>query len=213
MERSVSESLAEQAILHTNEVMKMKKEQGIVTRLGYNSIKSRFYSAWRYWTYRDEDGTLRVGVKKTYVTDIKERGAYADLNLTHLLTYVQTKRNHQNLFFFEFCRVTGTMAFVGVKESLLEESPQIPSSKLSSPILESELQVNQDFPLAPPTTRSQMIVNDSDFIKRLREHSHYADSLIDKFDKMSRDQKIIAYQYAEDENWGELEVFLASFKY
>lgn len=213
MERNVSESLSEQAILHTNDVMKMKKEHGIVTRLGYNPIKSRFYSAWRYWTYRAEDGTLRVGVKKTYVTDIKERGAYADLNLAHLLTYVQTKRNHQNLFFFESCRVTGKTAFVGVKDALLEESSSPKSPKSSPSLSASKLQVNQDFPLEPPITRSQPIVNDSEFIQRFREHSHYAESLLDKFDKMPRDQKEMAYHYAEDENWSDLEVFLASFKY
>ncbi len=213
MERNVSESLSEQAILHTNDVMKMKKEQGIVTRLGYNPIKSHFYSAWRYWTYQDEDGTVRVGVKKTYVTDIKERGAYADLNLSHLLTYVQTKRNHQNLFFFESCRVTGKIAFVGVKEALLEESSPQKPPKASLSISACEGQVNQDFPLEPPTTRSQLIVNDSDFIQRFREHSRYADSLIDKFDKIPRDQKMVAYQYAEDENWTDLEAFLASFKH
>ena len=70
-----------------NELMELPFEKGIVLRLGRKPIYSDFYSAFRYFTYRDDKGNFNVGIKETDVEGLIPRGKHADIDLNERVYY------------------------------------------------------------------------------------------------------------------------------
>lgn len=87
----VSESLEEEPLLHMNELMELPFEKGVVLRLGRKPIFSDFYSAFRYFTYKDDEGKIHTGIKETDVEGLIPRGKHADINLNERVYYCSPK--------------------------------------------------------------------------------------------------------------------------
>lgn len=87
VEYQVSESLDEEPLLHMNELMELPFEKGVVLRLGRKPIFSDFYSAFRYFTYKDDEGKIHTGIRETDVEGLIPRGKHADINLNERVYY------------------------------------------------------------------------------------------------------------------------------
>ncbi len=87
----VSESLEEEPLLHMNELMELPFEKGVVLRLGRKPIFSNFYSAFRYFTYKDNKGETHIGIRETDVEGLIDRGNHADINLNERVYYCNPK--------------------------------------------------------------------------------------------------------------------------
>lgn len=87
----VSESLEEEPLLHMNELMELPFEKGVVLRLGRKPIFSDFYSAFRYFTYKDDKGETYTGIRETDVEGLIDRGSHADINLNERVYYCNPK--------------------------------------------------------------------------------------------------------------------------
>lgn len=87
VEYQVSESLDEEPLLHMNELMELPFEKGVVLRLGRKPIFSDFYSAFRYFTYKDDEGKIHKGIRETDVEGLIPRGKHADINLNDRVYY------------------------------------------------------------------------------------------------------------------------------
>ena len=83
----VSESLEEEPLLHMNELMELPYEKGVILRLGRKPIFADFYSAWRYFTYKDDKGEIHQGIRETDVEGLIPRGKHADINLNERVYY------------------------------------------------------------------------------------------------------------------------------
>lgn len=107
----VSESLEEEPLLHMNELMELPFEKGVVLRLGRKPIFSDFYSAFRYFTYRDDNGEIHVGIRETDVEGLIPRGKHADIDLNERVYYCNPTAFEKGEFIagkyvFESIRVT-----------------------------------------------------------------------------------------------------------
>lgn len=87
----VSQSLEEEPLLHMNELMELPFEKGVVLRLGRKPIFSDFYSAFRYFTYKDDDGKIHTGIKETNIEKLIPRGKHAEIDLNERVYYCNPK--------------------------------------------------------------------------------------------------------------------------
>lgn len=102
----ISESLEEEPLLHMNELMELPFEKGVVMRLGRKPIHSVFYSAFRYFRYKDSNGKIKNGIKETDIEALIPCGKHAEINLNERVYYCSPISNGSGNFVFESVRLS-----------------------------------------------------------------------------------------------------------
>ncbi|WP_300854941.1 VirD4-like conjugal transfer protein, CD1115 family [uncultured Clostridium sp.] len=102
----ISESLEEEPLLHINELMELPFEKGVVMRLGRKPIHSDYYSAFRYFRYKDVNGEIKKGIKETDIESLIPCGKHSEINLNERVYYCNPIPTESGKFIFESVRIS-----------------------------------------------------------------------------------------------------------